>query len=238
MRKHLFLHIVRTLSDWSPVFQQRRDAFGKLGFSLLLKCTAALRMLAYGTCADMFDENLQIAETTVIESLENFCKGIIECFGPKYLRRPTAEDIQRLLHVGEARGFPGMLGSIDCMHWEWKNYPVAWKGQYTRGDHGVPTIMLEAVASHDLWIRHAFFDVAGSNNDINVLNQSPLFMAQRQGIAPEVHFTINGNEYDMGYYLADGLYPEMGSICENIQTDSRSKAQVICSKARIDKKRY
>jgi hypothetical protein len=221
MRKHLFLHIVQTLSDWSPVFQQRRDAFGKLGFSLLLKCTAALRMLAYGTCADMFDENLQIAETTVIESLENFCKGIIECFGPKYLRRPTAEDIQRLLHVGEARGFPGMLGSIDCMHWEWKNCPVAWKGQYTRGDHGVPTIMLEAVASHDLWIRRAFFDVAGSNNDINVLNQSPLFMAQRQGIAPEVHFTINGNEYDMGYYLADGLYPEMGSICENIQTDSR-----------------
>jgi hypothetical protein len=63
--------------------------------------------------------------------------------------------------------------------------------------------------------------VAGSNNDINVLNQSPLFMAQRQGIAPEVHFTINGNEYDMGYYLADGLYPEMGSICENIQTASR-----------------
>jgi hypothetical protein len=46
-------------------------------------------------------------------------------------------------------------------------------------------------------------------------------MAQRQGIAPEVHFTINGNEYDMGYYLADGLYPEMGSICENIQTASR-----------------
>jgi len=82
-----------------------------------------------------------------------------------------------------------MLGSIDCMHWEWKNCPVAWKGQYTRGDHGVPTVMLEAVASHDLWIWHAFFGVAGSNNDINVLNQSPLFTAQRQGIAPEVHFT-------------------------------------------------
>ena len=75
------------------------------------------KVLAYGTCADMFDENLQIAESTLIETLENFCKGIIECFGPNYLRRPTAEDIHRLLHVGEARGFPGMLGSIDCMHW-------------------------------------------------------------------------------------------------------------------------
>jgi hypothetical protein len=74
------------------------------------------KVLAYGTCTDMFDENLQIAKSTLIETLENFCKGIIECFGPNYLRRPTAEDIHRLLHVGEARGFPGMLGSIDCMH--------------------------------------------------------------------------------------------------------------------------
>ncbi|GJW75060.1 putative RNA-directed DNA polymerase [Tanacetum coccineum] len=35
--------------------------------------------------------------------------------------------------------------------------------------------MLEAVASHDLWIWHAFFGVAGANNDINVLDNSPLF---------------------------------------------------------------
>ncbi|XP_073136908.1 uncharacterized protein [Henckelia pumila] len=41
-------------------------------------------------------------------------------------------------------GFPEMLGSLDCMHWEWRNCPIAWKGQFTRGDHGIPTIVLEA----------------------------------------------------------------------------------------------
>ena len=79
-----------------------------------------------------------------------------------------------------------MLGSIDCMHWQWKNCPVAWKGQFTRGDQGVPTIMLEAFASADLWIWHAFFGVAGSNNDINVLNQSPVFNDVLYGYAPDV----------------------------------------------------
>ncbi|XP_010428466.1 PREDICTED: uncharacterized protein LOC104713084 isoform X2 [Camelina sativa] len=88
--------------------------------------------------------------------------------------RPTAEDLQRLLDIGELRGFPGMIGSIDCMHWEWKNCPTAWKGQYTRGS-GKPTIVLEAVASQDLWIWHAFFGPPGILNDINVLDRSPVF---------------------------------------------------------------
>jgi len=58
------------------------------------------------------------------------------------------------------------------------------------------------------------FGVAGSNNDINVLNQSPLFIAQRQGIALDVYFTINGNEYDMDYCLADGIYPEWAAFAK------------------------
>jgi len=118
MKRHLFLHIVQTLSSWSPYFCQRSDAIGKVGFSPLHKCTVAMRMLAYGTPADMWDENLRIAETTIIECMNTFCRGVIECFGPTYLRKPTREDIQRLLHIGSARGFPGMLGSVDCMHWQ------------------------------------------------------------------------------------------------------------------------
>lgn len=94
------------------------------------------------------------------------------------------------------------------MHWNWKNCPVAWQGQYTRGDQGCPTMMLEAVASQDLWIWHAYFGVAGFNNDINVLNQSPLFNDLLQGYALECNFTVNGTPYTKGYYLADGIYPE------------------------------
>lgn len=103
------------------------------------------------------------------------------------------------------------------MHWQWKNCPVAWKGQNTRGDHRVPTVMLEAVASQDLWIWHAFFGTPGSNNDINVLNRSPLFTEVLQGRAPEVQFMVNGTEYNMGYYLADGIYPEWATFVKTIQ---------------------
>jgi hypothetical protein len=51
-----------------------------------------------------------------------------------------------------------MLGSLDCMHWRWKNCPSAFQGQFSgHRHHHTPTIILEAVALQDLWIWYAFF---------------------------------------------------------------------------------
>ena len=118
MRKGMFSRIAQALGRWSPYFCLRRDAFGKVGLSPIMKCTAALRMLAYGTPADVMDESFGIPETTAIDCMLNFIRGIRHIFGQRYLRRPNSDDGQRLLQEGEARGFPGMLGSVDCMHWQ------------------------------------------------------------------------------------------------------------------------
>ena len=119
MRKHLFLCIVQALGVWSPYFRLRRDAFSKVGLSPLQKCTAAIRMLAYGSPADLMDETFGVAESTTVECLIHFVTGVRSLFGAQYLHKPTSKDIQRLLQVAEQRGFPRMLGSLDCMHWEW-----------------------------------------------------------------------------------------------------------------------
>ncbi|XP_013614053.1 PREDICTED: uncharacterized protein LOC106320230 [Brassica oleracea var. oleracea] len=149
MNKPLFLRIVDRLSNEVPYFQQRRNGHGRYGLSALQKSTSAIRMLAYGKAGDSYDEYLRLAASTALLCLDNFTEAIIQLFGDEYLRRHTPDDLRRLLDTGEARGFPGMIGSIDCMHWEWKNCPTAWRGQYTRGS-GKPTIVLEVVASHDL----------------------------------------------------------------------------------------
>ncbi|XP_033143314.1 uncharacterized protein LOC103861779 [Brassica rapa] len=170
MNKALFMRIVDRLSNEVRFFRQKQDVTGRLGLSALQKCTAAIRVLAYGSALDAVDEYLRLGATTARLCVENFVDAIINLFGVEYLRRPTPADLQRLLHIGEVRGFPGMIGSIDCMHWEWKNCPTAWKGQYSRGS-GKPTIVLEAVASYDLWIWHAFFGPPGPKAVLFAQNQ-------------------------------------------------------------------
>ncbi|XP_033135115.1 putative nuclease HARBI1 isoform X1 [Brassica rapa] len=226
MNKRLFLRLVHGLSERFPFFQQRRDATGRWGLTALQKCTAAIRLLAYGTAADTVDEYLRLGETTALSCLHNFTDGIIQLFGIEYLRRPTPEDLQRLLDIGEARGFPGMVGSIDCMHWEWKNCPTAWKGQYTRGS-GKPTIVLEAVASQDLWIWHAFFGPPGTLNDINVLDRSPVFDDILQGRAPRVKYVVNGHMYKLAYYLTDGIYPKWSTFIQSITLPQSPQQQLF-----------
>ena len=101
-----------------------------------------------------------------------------------------------------------MIGSIDCMHQQWKNCLKAWKGMYMSGYHGIPTTILEAVALPNLWIWHALFGVADSNNNINVLDHSSVFDEVLDGRAPKVNYIVNGTNYTIEYSLIDGIHPE------------------------------
>ncbi|GJX90742.1 ALP1-like protein [Tanacetum coccineum] len=187
---------VDPLPDYFLFFKQRPDCTGRLGFSCMLKCTSAIRQLAYGTTPDAFDEYLQCAERCSRECLWNFTKCIYILYVEKYLRKPTLEDVQHVYDLHERKhGLPGMLGSIDCMHWEWVKCPKALHGQFKRKDKRYPTIMLEAVADQQLWFWHAYFGVPGSNNDLNVLYGSPLFNDLLAEKDPEAPFQVNGKTY-------------------------------------------
>ncbi|XP_050379941.1 uncharacterized protein LOC126797343 [Argentina anserina] len=108
-----------------------------------------------------------------------------------------------------------MIGSIDCMHWEWKNCPIAWAGAFS-GQKGRPTIILEAVASYDTHIWHAFFRTPGAQNDLNVLGASNVFERVIGGTAPMVQFEVNNKRYTNGYYLADGIYLRWSTFVKTI----------------------
>ena len=174
MRYSVFNRILYSVCEYDNYFVQKYDACGRLGLSSHQKIMGAIRLLANGGSHDVWSEQYAMSETTLLETVIRFTEAIVAVFGPEYGRNPTTGDVTRLLEQNASRGFPGMLGSIDCMHWRWKNCPTAWHAQYSgRKEH--PTIILEAVASYDLWIWKSFFGVPGSCNDINVLHRSNVF---------------------------------------------------------------
>ncbi|GJY16128.1 ALP1-like protein isoform X1 [Tanacetum coccineum] len=216
---------VQPLPEYFRYFRVRIDAIGRNSIGPILKCTSAIRQMAYGTAPDAFDEYLQIAERTSRECLDHFTKCIHVLYHNNFLRRPTATDIQKTYQLHEEKhGLPGMLGSIDCMHWDWKNCPKALHGQFKRSTHKYPTLMLEAVADQKLWIWHAYFGVPGANNDLNVLYGSPLFDDEIADIAPECPFVVNGHTYRKCYYLADGIYPAWSTFVKTFSVARDEKS--------------
>ncbi|KAB2635276.1 hypothetical protein D8674_025810 [Pyrus ussuriensis x Pyrus communis] len=83
-------------------------------------------MLANGCSAYSTDEYCRLTESTAIENLKRFCKAIKGIYGATYLRNPNREDLKRLLRKAEKRGFSGMIGSLDCMHWDQPSCSRLW----------------------------------------------------------------------------------------------------------------
>ncbi|XP_024178708.1 uncharacterized protein LOC112184699 [Rosa chinensis] len=85
-----------------------------------------------------------------------------------------------------------------------------WAGEYS-GRKRVPTIILEAVASYDTWIWHAFFEMPGSFNDLNVLAKSPLFDELTAGRTPQIQFQAQEG-YRKGVERCFGILQTVFSI--------------------------
>jgi hypothetical protein len=93
------------------------------------------------------------------------------------------------------------------------------------------------VASVDLWVWSAYFGVAGSCNDLNVFEQSPIIEDFVSGRAAKACFYANGNYYPHGYYLADGIYPRYSIIVKtfsNPYDEKRAHFKKVQEAARKD----
>nr|GEY49390.1 hypothetical protein [Tanacetum cinerariifolium] len=106
--------LVKTIPELADDDHNNMDCAGRQGISGLLKCTYAIRQLAYSVHADFLDEYMQISERTSHTALDHFCQAVMEIYGPEFFRKPTVTDIEKLyLHHEEKHEFSGMLGSLD-----------------------------------------------------------------------------------------------------------------------------
>jgi hypothetical protein len=116
MQRHVFLRILNGIQQVDDYFTQRVDATRLAGLGPLQKIYVVVCILAYGLPSKVVDDYIQIGESTARECLIRLCRAVISAFSAWYIRTPNKHDIRRILYMNDARGFPGMLGSIDRMH--------------------------------------------------------------------------------------------------------------------------
>ncbi|GJT49455.1 ALP1-like protein [Tanacetum coccineum] len=186
--------IVNAVSNHSAYFQSNPDCARREGISSLIKCTSEIRQLAYGVNASFLDEYMQISERLSRNALDHFCQAVMEIYGLEYLRKPTKVLIVRI-GSGLVVRTPLKRNMLDVIMVRTRSF--CWKP-----------------------LRHKTYgygiSVDGSNNDINVLYQSPLFNDLKTGRALEIPFVTNGVTYPSGYYLVDRIYPELATLVKTI----------------------
>ncbi|KAL8167402.1 hypothetical protein V2J09_008901 [Rumex salicifolius] len=67
VRRELFNTILKGVTAANPFFEQKRDCTYRLGLTLLVKKTSAMRMLTYACPTDTLDEWMKIVESTDVE---------------------------------------------------------------------------------------------------------------------------------------------------------------------------
>ena len=204
-------HLVRNHPD---LWDTRINGFGRIGHPSEVKVLLCLRILVTSGSYDSFDDQARMSESSIRDYFQSFVRIMIEDFGFIFLNRPMTNDEMDNVSAEFAElGFPGCVGSIDCMKYIWKNCPNEENGQFHNpNSNKLPTIQCEGWCDHDRYIWHWFSGRPGTNNDLNVLAHSPLFQKiftdRFPFVVPGGYDVIPGRgKHFVRFFLADGIYP-------------------------------
>ena len=198
-------------------YKDTRDCCGRRSIDPYAKIMIALKHLCYGACVSSYTDYFQMGNSTAEKCLEMFIKAIGIGLADVYMRSPTKEDAKRLTRMHKSKhGIDGMMGSLDCTHFFWKNCPVYLQGVY-QGKEKKPTVVMEASADYTLWLWDVSVGYPGSWNDIDIWESSPLHKRMTHGCFEDLdfNFTIAGITFNKLFYLVDGIYPKLARFVQS-----------------------
>lgn len=124
------------------------DVSGRVGGPLSLKLLGVLRFLGRGVCFDGISELSYLSEETHRTFFHTFCKDFSTRYLDVYCSPPkTAEEIAKFTGIYNRLGFPGCIGSTDCVHVRWDMCPALWRNVCT-GKEGYPTLVWQVTVDH------------------------------------------------------------------------------------------
>ena len=115
----LFQRLVNIVQNekWDGIICSPLNRAGKQSAPLHLKILAWLRVLGRGECFDSCSELTGISQETLRVFFHKFSAAFVNRFYSTYVHSPCeGHDLDRVLSEYKDVGFPGCVGSVDCVH--------------------------------------------------------------------------------------------------------------------------
>ena len=173
----VFLDLMKLATDrwWQEWHEDNRCRAGKLVSSLDLKVLGSLFVLAQGVshicagvCSNLSEE--------VHRSFFNKWIRDMSSIKDDYVFMPLDDaTFATVSNQYAARGLPGCVGSVDCVHIGWDRCPAQYKNMYT-GKEGYPSVAYEVICTARKFIQSVSCGHPGTRNDKHIVKTDPSVM--------------------------------------------------------------
>ena len=168
----MFLKIVNLVREkqWFPEKQSLRMQLERQeAIPLEIKLLGVFRVLGRGVCFDDIEELTHVSA----ETHRKFFRDFVTIFSLElydiWIHGPRSDDeVFSFMAENIAAGYPGLLGSTDCVHIAWDKAPAFLRNIH-KGKEGYPTRSFEVTVNHRRWIMAATKGFYGSYNDKTIV---------------------------------------------------------------------
>lgn len=203
---------ITELTRMNGWFSEEKDCAGRSAAPLELKILGVLRVLGRGYCFDGIEElNFISAEVNRV-FFHSWCSLFARKYFATYCNAPETEDeIASTLAVYNRLGFPGCIGSTDCVHIRWECCASGERFLH-QGKEGYPTLSYEVTVDHTSKIISVTHGFPGTRNDRTIVRFDGFVTDIHDGLKyKDVTYsmkTVTGEAYEESgaWLLVDGGY--------------------------------
>jgi hypothetical protein len=194
-----------TREGWNPF--GAHDRFRKPSHPIQIKILWSLFILGRGTDLDTVSMLSHISIGSLSQFFHHFCEKMASIF-QEYICMPTGNDLKAVVARYTRMGFPGCVGSTDCVHFYWDRCPHNARHLYL-GKEGKPTVAYSMIVDHNRRIRSLTVGNPGARNDKSIIQYDKSIQDIRsQSIYQDEKFTLYTSDGESkihrGLYLLCG----------------------------------
>ena len=207
----VFTQLLQFAEAWFP--QKIYHICGREIAPVSLKLLGTLRMLGKGCSWDLLYElsgvSAEVRRKWTLNFIDKFRKELY----PVYVHGPrNSEELDSVTSLYAACGFPGCVGSTDCVHIRWDLCPALLFNTFKNGKNSYASIAYEMTVDHSKRIQASTIGHYGTTSDKSIVKFDGFVNEVRYGeLFTQAEFKVqvdeNKWEKEKGtYLLVDGGY--------------------------------